>query len=95
MPYSLTGVENLRNLFKLYEQTPITDVDAKHLSNDLSGLKDVIDDFSVNNTKLIFTMGKGGVGKTTVAAAIAVGLAEKGHREDKISSAFIIDKGRH
>ena len=25
-------------------------------------------------------MGKGGVGKTTVASAIAVGLVEKGHR---------------
>lgn len=80
VPYSLTGVENLRKLFKLYEQMPVTDVGAKHLSNDLSGLKEVIADFSANNTKLIFTMGKGGVGKTTVAAAIAVGLAEKGHR---------------
>ena len=34
--------------------------------------------------KLIFTMGKGGVGKTTVASAIAVGLVEKGHRVDLI-----------
>ena len=49
-------------------------------SFNLPGLKDVIDDFSTNNTKLIFTMGKGGVGKTTVASAIAVGLVEKGHR---------------
>lgn len=40
----------------------------------------MINDFSSNGTKLIFTMGKGGVGKTTVAAAIAVGLIEKGHR---------------
>lgn len=29
---------------------------------------------------VIMTMGKGGVGKTTVAAAIAVALAERGHR---------------
>ncbi|MCF7753177.1 hypothetical protein KQ941_01890 [Paenibacillus xylanexedens] len=28
----------------------------------------------------IFTIGKGGVSKTTVASAIAVGLAERGHR---------------
>ncbi|WP_203363765.1 arsenical pump-driving ATPase [Bacillus sp. REN10] len=80
VPYSLTGVENLRHLFKLYEQTPVTEVYTKNPSNNLSGLKEVIDDFSVHNKKLIFTMGKGGVGKTTVASAIAVGLAEKGHR---------------
>ena len=29
---------------------------------------------------MIMTMGKGGVGKTTVAAAVAVALAERGHR---------------
>ena len=46
----------------------------------LPRLNEVIDDFSANNTKLIFTMGKGGVGKTTVASAIAVGFVEKGHR---------------
>ena len=49
-------------------------------ANDLPRLKEVIEDFSANGTKLIFTMGKGGVGKTTVASAIAVGLVEKGHR---------------
>ena len=49
-------------------------------ADDLPRLKEVIEDFSANGTKLIFTMGKGGVGKTTVASAIAVGLVEKGHR---------------
>ncbi|USK62425.1 arsenical pump-driving ATPase [Peribacillus asahii] len=78
--YSLTGVENLRNLFKPYDEAPTTDLYMKNQSINLPGLKDVIDDFSNNKTKLIFTMGKGGVGKTTVASAIAVGLVEKGHR---------------
>src|SRR5699024_2002484 len=32
------------------------------------------------DTRVIFTMGKGGVGKTSTASAIAVGLMEKGHR---------------
>jgi len=78
--YSLTGVENLRNLFKLYDEVPTTDVYMENQSMNLPGLKEVINDFSGNQTKLIFTMGKGGVGKTTVASAIAVGLVEKGHR---------------
>ena len=77
--YSLTGVENLRNLFKPFEISTIEVDTENHLVN-LPGLKAVIEDFSNSGTKLIFTMGKGGVGKTTVASAIAVGLVEKGHR---------------
>ena len=55
-------------------------MDIENATVNIPGLKEVIDDFSANGTKLIFTMGKGGVGKTTVASAIAVGLVEKGHR---------------
>ena len=40
----------------------------------------MINDLSETNKRIIFTMGKGGVGKTTVASAIAVGLVEKGHK---------------
>lgn len=43
-------------------------------------LKDIIDDLYKNDKKVIFTMGKGGVGKTTVAAAIALGLSKKGKK---------------
>ncbi|MER2171457.1 MAG: arsenical pump-driving ATPase [Psychrobacillus psychrodurans] len=77
--YSLTGVENLRNLFKMYTSPPLISTIQPELSNQ-SKLKDIIADFSSSDTKLIFTMGKGGVGKTTVASALAVGLVEKGHR---------------
>ena len=77
--YSLTGVENLRNLFKPYEIST-SEYDADNQPVNLPGLKAVMEDFSNSGTKLIFTMGKGGVGKTTVASAIAVGLVEKGHR---------------
>ena len=48
------------------------------VSSELSRLSDVIDDLYTSGKKVIFTMGKGGVGKTTIAAAIALGLAEKG-----------------
>ena len=58
----------------------IIEVDTENHPVNLPGLKAVIEDFSNNGTKLIFTMGKGGVGKTTIASAIAVGLVEKGHR---------------
>ena len=39
----------------------------------------LIDEIATGDKGLIMCMGKGGVGKTTVAAAIAVALAERGH----------------
>lgn len=79
VPYSLTGVENLRHLFTL-SSIPTIELPVEDRTTNPLTLKDVIEDFSSNNARLIFTMGKGGVGKTTVASAIAVGLVEKGHR---------------
>jgi arsenite/tail-anchored protein-transporting ATPase len=77
--YSLTGIQNLRYLFKQYTM-PAKQSDAIGQAISLPGLSKVIEDFSNNNTRVIFTMGKGGVGKTTMASAIAVGLVEKGHK---------------
>ncbi|WP_072808366.1 arsenical pump-driving ATPase [Rhodococcus zopfii] len=42
-------------------------------------LRALIDEIEVDGHGLVMCMGKGGVGKTTVAAAIAVALAERGH----------------
>lgn len=79
VPYSLTGVENLRMFFKQGEHA-MPDNQQQISEHSLPGLNKVVEDFSKKGTKLIFTMGKGGVGKTTVASAIAVGLVEKGHQ---------------
>lgn len=77
--YSLTGIQNLRYLFRQYTMPAIqSEVKVQPIS--LPGLNKVIEDFSNNDTRVIFTMGKGGVGKTTMASAIAVGLVEKGHK---------------
>ncbi|MEE3955886.1 arsenical pump-driving ATPase [Peribacillus frigoritolerans] len=80
--YSLTGIQNLRYLFKQFSM-PASEKDVQFVQDNketLSGLTDVVEHFSKEKTKVIFTMGKGGVGKTTVASAIAVGLVEKGHK---------------
>lgn len=74
-PYNVTGLENVRAFLK---DSIIKCNNEKLKINDLPKLKDVIEDLYINNKKVIFTMGKGGVGKTTIAAAIAVGLAKKG-----------------
>jgi arsenite/tail-anchored protein-transporting ATPase len=47
---------------------------------DTESFHDLIDTIAAAGTGLVMTMGKGGVGKTTVAAAVAVALAERGHR---------------
>lgn len=46
----------------------------------LESLASLVDDIERQGHGVIMTMGKGGVGKTTVAAAIAVCLTQRGHR---------------
>ncbi|OAA90266.1 Arsenical pump-driving ATPase [Clostridium ljungdahlii] len=76
-PYNVTGIENVRAFLKEdnIEYSNETLNDEK-----ISKLKDVIDDLYNRGKKVIFTMGKGGVGKTTAAAAIALGIAKKGKK---------------
>ncbi|MFD1737641.1 arsenical pump-driving ATPase [Bacillus salitolerans] len=78
--YTLTGLEHLRLLFsnsnEMSTMTEETVIDDKSVSS----IKSLISSFSEQGTRIIFTMGKGGVGKTTVASMIAVGLVEKGHK---------------
>jgi len=75
--YNITGLDNVRALLTK-EQYIVRDekVNAKIIPQ----LKDVIDDLYNSNKKVIFTMGKGGVGKTTIAAAIAMGLSARGRK---------------
>ncbi len=45
----------------------------------MPGLSDLLPQLAASGKGVIMTMGKGGVGKTTIAAAIAVQLARSGH----------------
>lgn len=73
-PYNVTGLENVRAFLK---EDNIKYSDETLNNEKILKLKTVIDDLYSTNKKVIFTMGKGGVGKTTIAAAIALGLAER------------------
>jgi arsenite-transporting ATPase len=77
VPFSVTGIDSLRNFFKGIEKSIIV---APETAPVLPPFSDVVNDLHKRDVKIVFTMGKGGVGKTTVASAIAVGLVEKGHK---------------
>lgn len=76
-PYNVTGLENVRAFLN---NNNIKYNDEKLNTTNLPKLNKVIEDLYNTDKKVIFTMGKGGVGKTTIAAAIAVGLAKKGKK---------------
>jgi len=44
-----------------------------------TGLRGLVDDLEKVGAGVVMTVGKGGVGKTTIAAAIALALVERGH----------------
>ena len=75
--YNITGIDNVRSL--LIKDNHIIS-NEKLNKGTIPQLKDVIEDLYKSNKKVIFTMGKGGVGKTTIAAAIALGLSKKGKK---------------
>ncbi|MDV6039766.1 arsenical pump-driving ATPase [Bacillus sp. SM-B1] len=77
VPFNVTGIENMRKLVQPMENLSISDEETNNVS--IPSLQTLITNLSESGKRVIFTMGKGGVGKTTVASAIAVGLAEKGH----------------
>lgn len=75
--YNVTGLENVRALLNTDHVTVHTEtLNAVHVPT----LNHVIDELSASGKRVIFTMGKGGVGKTTIAAAVALGLAKRGEK---------------
>jgi len=75
--YNVTGLENVRALLTTDHVSAYTEtLKAARVPS----LNDVIDELVAEGKRVIFTMGKGGVGKTTVAAAVALGLAKHGKK---------------
>lgn len=73
--YNILGLDKIRAFFSADAYSSI----AKEVdSHGLKGIDALIDDIYTTGKKVIFTMGKGGVGKTTIAATIALALAQKG-----------------
>lgn len=75
--YSITGVEYVRAMLT---EDKYVRKNRKITAEQIFSLSDIVDDLDRNHKKIIFTMGKGGVGKTTAAAAIALGLSKRGKK---------------
>ena len=74
--YNITGIDSIRNLLKK-DQINEQKVEVK---GKLFNLDDIVSDLVKNNRKVIFTMGKGGVGKTTIASSVALKLSKLGKK---------------
>jgi arsenite/tail-anchored protein-transporting ATPase len=75
-PENLVGLDALRRMntpVELGKSAP------RQTDTDLPPLARLVDGIEASGKGLVMTMGKGGVGKTTIAAAVAVELAARGH----------------
>jgi len=77
-PFNVVGLEALRGLLAPADAMPAANIPAAP-AMDAPRLRGLLDDIAEQGHGLIMLMGKGGVGKTTLAAAIAVALARRGH----------------
>jgi arsenite-transporting ATPase len=76
-PFNLVGVEPLRQLLV---DTPVSEEARIDIPVELekSSLAELVETMAQDGHGLVMLMGKGGVGKTTLAAAVAVELARRG-----------------
>ena len=81
LPFGLVGREALRALFSPGEaqsqtNSPVTEAESVE---GLRALADLVGEMERSEKGVVLTMGKGGVGKTSVAVTVATALAKRGH----------------
>ena len=74
-PFNLVGVDALRRL--LDDRPPAVEAVELPVLPEAPALTALVDEIAADGHGLVMLMGKGGVGKTTLAAAVAVELARR------------------
>ncbi len=77
-PFNMVGRGALRALMDDAAAVALTHPAAPLAKPALPPLSEMIDEIAQSSHGLVMVMGKGGVGKTTIAAAVATGLAARG-----------------
>ena len=77
----LLGIKNqllvINGLLMLYNDNLTNDANYQRI-NDAKGMDELVNDLYQSGKRVVFTMGKGGVGKTTLATEIALKLTKLG-----------------
>lgn len=76
-PFNLVGVDALRQLLSA-ETLPTAASEEQAIVLNAPDLSSLVNGIAADGHGLVMVMGKGGVGKTTLAAAVAVELARRG-----------------
>jgi arsenite-transporting ATPase len=79
LPFAPMGVSRLRAVCNGHPDE-MPESPAQHVAVTAPALSELVDQIEKSGRGVVMTMGKGGVGKTTVAAAIAIELARRGHK---------------
>jgi len=80
LAFAPMGIAQLRGMLKPGTVSSFTYFGVSRVSSAAVPLSDLIDAIEEAGHGVVMTMGKGGVGKTTVASAIAIELAHRGRR---------------
>ena len=79
-PFNTVGLDSIRRLLAVDTASvePGTSLGIPAKPEATWSLKSLVDELATRSHALVLVMGKGGVGKTTIAASIAVALAKRG-----------------
>ncbi len=80
LPFGLVGVDALRAMTRRDVAPPVAPPDAPDAHFEALPLAALVDGIAAHGHGVVMTMGKGGVGKTSVAVALATELARGGAR---------------
>jgi arsenite-transporting ATPase len=76
-PFDMVGLDALHQLFS-EKNPPLDACDRRPVHLAAANLSGLVDEIAADGHGLVMLMGKGGVGKTTMAAAVAAELAHRG-----------------